>query len=442
MKTRNLFRRATLASLAGSTVLLSSCNEDQSAEVERLTEEVEAVQGDYESEKRMREKAEESLEKVYDELSELKGELSAVKSELKSASSELARYRKREEDAEAAEEAKPSREEMAQAGREAAEKNLAARVTITGDKSTGSGVLVEEDGKTWIYFSLKTLEGNSQLQIAGSGGGELTKFGTFEIDNARGLARLEITEEVPAKLSIPGEETTETGRSTTLLTADESGSLIEGRSYGRSSDGTIRADSRISAAPAGAPVLKGDTGELFGVMVEADEEEHLLWPDNYSRRRPGAKTVIRLGGDADWSAVPVASYLEEARILSEMDRTTRLVAAFAAMSVSGNTITYGTIPDARMSVEEVLEEHSGADVVSSLKELSDWLGDKGARASASDVNKQVGRVFDEIQVLSTRQTKAFEGKRFSEAHTKEAAESLKWRKEAETALAKTINSIE
>ena len=107
---------------------------------------------------------------------------------------------RRREEREAAAKAPSTREMRAEMKNKIGE-HLDAMVEIKGDQTSGSGFVVEADGKTWIYCAASTLSGNSKLEITQSGGGKLEGFGAFELASGTNLARLELKEPPEKKLT-------------------------------------------------------------------------------------------------------------------------------------------------------------------------------------------------------------------------------------------------
>ena len=97
MKTprRRQLRRCALATV--TLLAVSSCNEDQTAEVEKLTEELGIARENYESQRALVERRDEEIDKAYQQVSDLKSELRSAEKDLRRAENELERFRRKEE---------------------------------------------------------------------------------------------------------------------------------------------------------------------------------------------------------------------------------------------------------------------------------------------------------------------------------------------------------
>lgn len=415
---------STLPLLAGS-FLLSSCQEDLQPEVDRLESELTELRADLSREAdRVREERKKNSE-LNKELRALEQEKKRTASEMLSLERQLADYQKQEE-AIAAAEAKPDAAEVKAAAKEAATKHAQARVTITGDRSSGFGVVVEADGKNWIYLSPAVLSGNARLEVAQSSGTSLTKFGRFEILASGSLARLEITEEPDH--AIPLASKGEIPSSARLISVTPSGKVGEGRVYSIKPD-ILSTDSRTRSSPAGTLVFLEETGEFVAVLIPESDDERELWPDNYRRSNP--RTVaLRMDQTGNWTPLAIGSFLEEARVLAQADQFTRLLAAFAVLRPAAGGVDYEASVGRRMSVKEVFSENKDLPVVRDFDALNTWLKESSKRAASQDIQKRISRVYDEIQRLAAKETKALTSQTFSPYHAAAAKQSIEWRQGA------------
>jgi len=439
MKTprRRQLRRCALATV--TLLAVSSCNEDQTAEVEKLTEELGIARENYESQRALVERRDEEIDKAYQQVSDLKSELRSAEKDLRRAENELERFRRKEEAAMKAAE-KPDVRQMRVAAKETAAGLGGSRVEISGDATDGLGVLVADGDKTWIYCGLEAIEKNAKLEIKTADGTPLREFGSFELAKDAAMARLEVTAADLEAIALP-DNPAELDRSAYLLSFDAEGKLIEGRSYGdAAAEGGLRVDSRIGACPAGSPVFHGETAALVGLLVPARDSGEALWPDRLERRRQQPSEVARVDGETDWTAVPIGAFLEEARLLETSDRMTRLVHAFAATSATASGLNHGSLEGG--PADQVLEQEKELAAVKALRELDSWLKENAARTSKSDVGKKIEGVYRQMERDALRQARELEGHRFSEPHAAAAARSIEWRKEAMKALEERISRLE
>lgn len=437
MKPSNLPVRAAIGAAALFT--LASCNEDQTAEVESLTEELQLVRDDYTHLEQTIERNEERLDKAQDQISELKAQLREAERNFRDADRELQRYKRLEEAALKAEAEKPDEKELRAAARTKVGESQERVVTITGDKGSGIGLLVKSGDKNWIYCAREVIEANTKLEIATKSGGPLKRFGAFEVAARGGLARLEVLDEGVEAIE-PHSGGGEIERNTALLAFDEKGELIDGRCYGEEANGTLQIDSRIAACPAGTTVFHGDTGMPLGLLVARPPETPTLWPDPYANERR-SHDLTRVDTGTEWSAVPIGTFLKEVRMLDAADDLSRLVHAFAATDTGPQGLTYGGLPGF-IQTEELLSQHKDNPAVRSLRDLEAWLKANAERASAADINKKVGSVYAQIETMHRRQSEELQGARFSPANAARAAKSIEWQKEAGKDLARRLDALD
>lgn len=435
MKTMVIGRVASVLVGALAVFGITGCEDKEAqAQIVQLNAELEGLQQDFITEKKIAADAQDSVSVLRKELTEVKLEARAMEGKLKVAERELARYKSREEQARIAAEREPSRREKQAQAKTAASAHLAAIATIKGDNSSSKGVVVEAGEKTYVYFAASGLRGNSKMEVVQAGGGSL-ELGVFEIAPDADLARVEVSGEVEAKLTVG--EVGAMANGTALLGVKDDGSIAEGRSYGLEA-AVIVGDSRFAACGLGAPVFHGETADLIGVMVEGKESARALWPKRNAGRIPAKRDVSRLDREVKWNVVDLGVFLQEAKAIGDVDRLTRVVHAFAVMPPNTGGLSFAATVGEGMSVKDLLEENKVLGPVRELYEYDEWLQKDGVRASEANLKRKVDSVYGNMLRVSQRHTKSMEGKKFSAYHAKELARSLEWRKEAEEKLGELI----
>jgi|GEM_PF-1449269 len=426
--------------LGGGAIGLTGCEDKEAKEeIERLTAESEFLEEDLAAERKRVTEAREKLQLLRQEMNKLGSEKRSAESRLKNAERQVAQFKKRDEATKIAKDNEPSRKEKLDASKEVAEERLGALVTIKGTGTKGHGFLVEADEKTWIYFSPSVLSGSSKLDVEQSGGGKISKFGAFELAGDSDVARLEVLDEVEAKLKIGDSSALESGA--TLFGVGEAELLIEGRFSGVEGH-TLKGDSRLSRGVPGTPVLAGEGADLVGMTVAGEGSERKLWADTRLSSRTGRATISRLDRDIEWTALAIGGFLEEAKVIEDADRLTRLVSAFAMVRPDTEGLDLSSSVGGGQRVKELLNENESVSAVRTLFELEEWLKEKGGRVSDSTRARKVKGVFEEMLSLSKRHTSKFSSRKFSAYYGPLAKESLQWRSDAEEELANFIEGQE
>lgn len=426
-----------LLALSLGAFLLTSCQEDLQPEVDRLNTELTDLKKELERERERYRAEQKSSRELHRQVRELEQEKKRAESDMRDLERDLANYRKREEEELAEEEAKPDADELKAAAKEEAKGAASARVTISGDQNSGFGVLVEADGKTWIYLPPAVLSGNSRLEITQADGTPLKKFGSFEILGNGTLARLEITEEVGKAVTLEGAN--EIKSSAYLVSVDPSGSVSEGRAYSVKPE-MMSTDSKTRSLPVGSLIFLADGSGLIAMLVPESTKGRDLWPNAYRDQRAPRTMALRLDQTGDWTQIAIGSFLEEARVLDAADRFTRLVSAITAIQPGSGGTSDDLSVGGRMTVKEVFKENQDLSVVRTFQDLDEWLEKNGERAADQDIQKRVSRAYDEIRRTAAKETEALTSRSFSPYHTEAAKQSIEWRKAAVEDLSRAAAS--
>ena len=426
--------------------VLGSCGEDKEkqAEIERLNEKIEGFNERLKDSREDSNRLGKENDELRDSIREEKAKSRELKSQLSSAERDLERARKREEREEerakavATAKKRPGSKEQREKIKEEVSAKLGALAEIKGDRTSGTGFVVASDEKVWIYCAASTLAGNSKLEIKQTDGGRLEQFGDFEVAAGVDLARLELKNPPENKLE-PG-EAVEIASGAALFGVSDVGVLVEGRSYEPKAS-ELKADARIGRCPPGSPVFHGDTGTLLGVVAEALDAKRDLWREEDSYSRP-QRIVFRLDRAVEWQAMPIGTFLGEARTIEEADGLTRLVQAFAVVQPDASGVSLDASLGSGQTAREIIEDNRSEPAVGALFDLKKWLEEKKGKASETDVKKRIKSVYTQITRASGTNTRELESKKFSAFHQAAAKQSLDWRKEAQDKLGETLKRID
>ena len=260
---------------AGWLLGVSGCKpEGGQAKVKELEKEVKALTAEL-AEARIAQR---------DEVESLRKELGKQRQERTEERTRLERERDRAisflDRVEGRKEENPSREFILDTpGRETAEESAPANpspiapasqmtdaiILIEGDKSRGTGFMVRQDGKHYLYTAAHVFSGNSRLTASNTAGRKFTKFGNLEVADGADLVRLQVLEENPGAMLPVKSANGVTVGSEIIALGDGGGagivSELKGKIVGLSAE-SVEVDAGIIQGNSGGPVILAATGEV------------------------------------------------------------------------------------------------------------------------------------------------------------------------------------
>ncbi len=312
-----------------------------------------------------------------------------------------------------------------------------ALVTITGDVTSGTGFVVQTEGKRYLYSPTATLIGNSRLAVTTASGEKLTKFGDLQTAEGYAVIRLELLEaDALTALQIAPESTRVSSANKVACLGLTAGSAAItgtlGNAFGQNHE-FIELDPTLLANRSGGPVIDTTTGQVLGIIINPAPVHTALWE---ARAAPGAVplSASRLNRPLAWQPLPVAAFLAEAKKIADFDRLTRVAQALGVLVPSPNGLG---------AEVAVADSHTAIAILTAAKELlfateaatlHQQLATKSARVSGADLKKRVASFYASATAHLKRNDEAFQATQFSPYHRKAAADSIRWRKEAEQRL--------
>ena len=337
-------------------------------------------------------------------------------------------------------------------------KQLAAVVMVEGDVTSGRGTVVQADAKTWLYTSPQVLSGNSKVSIKSADGTAVSKFGALQFAPDANLVRLEITQEMPVKFEVDTAATVEattplTAVSATPATAGAAGTEPQANECHatRTVGNVFEIESYALQQSGGCPVLGGESGKVIAIIVAADAPP-TLWPTTQPAYGSDQNIrAARLNRTIDWKTTTLPAFLGERHKIEDINRTTRLLYALAAVKINGEALQLegplggagggSSVGGATTSVLKVLEQNAALPMVTELMKLKTDLANKKVHSSARDINRHVSSILGQAKSASTRQIQDLKSLVFSSCHRPAAELALKWRGEADQALNTAIDAI-
>ena len=336
--------------------------------------------------------------------------------------------------------------QIQEAAKERINKQLSAIVSIEGDVTRSRGVLIEADGKTWLYAAAQGLSGNTKFTAKGSDGTALTKFGEFQAATDTSLVRLEIQQEIPVKTAMDIQADADATTPLVAVTADPQGGALQVLDcrIAKTSGNDFEIETYGTQQSQGCPVFSATSGKVVAMISPGSTGAELtLWPNpqqpaSYDQRTRAA----RLNRPIEWKASNINGFLDERRKIEDMNKTTRLLHALASARVAGEALLIGgTQGGGTTTMIQVLNQNATNPLVIALRKVQTDLASKKVRVAVRDINRSLANILGDAQNASARQAQEFKGTAFSFYHRPLAETALKWRGEAEQSLKATLVTL-
>lgn len=438
-----MIRCLNLATVCSMIFFTAGCskNAEQLARIKQLEQELQDQQSANESFQRQTEELEKTNSEFRVKITQIEQELKFEKNKATTAQQELETLRK----AKAAEEQRAISEAPAKklaAVKSGFDQQLAAIFSIEGDVSKGRGVVIKTDGKTWLYSSARIFSGNTKLAIKTPSGTAVTKFGEFQIAMDSPICRLEIQQEMPASFEIAPTGTVENSVSfITAVPSPETGTMQAIECLSTDSAGNeFGLDAINNENSSGCPVASTDTGKLVAIFAQAAPPVS-LWPDSQAMT-DALPRAHRINRAIEWKKSTITAFLSEHRKINEINATTRLLQALALIRANSNGLLVDAlVAGTDISVLQILEQNASLPLVVELKKLHADLSGKGVRLAERDISRRLTRSLEDAASIGKRQVQDLKAAPISPYHKPLAEQSLKWRADADQAVAAMIASL-
>ena len=433
---KNLLARRLLVVCVSLFALGACSGKKDQAQIKKLQKELETLNEEHSTEvddlnKRVREK-EEMLIAAESKASALIQELTNERNQALADAANLKREAERAEEALRAATPKdassPANPDFNPASEPAI---IAALASITGDKTGGSGFVVEVDGKRYLYTSAQVLAGNSRVTIANKEGRKLTKFGNLEIAEGTGIVRMELLEagDLPAlQLAADHVSTTTTALTSLGISA---GSVVSGsgNSYSQTVD-AVEIDPSMLQGKSGGALVESANGKVVALIVNQVAEQEELWADLGVSGEQTFK-AFRINRKLVWEPVPVAAFLAESRKIGDYNRLTRVALALAALTPGeSGLVGFETGIEGSHTALSVLTDTKDLPFVAEFLTLHEQLVSKKLRLRIEDLKRRYDNMISSAVSRINRSDDGFDPTKNSSYHRPLAERSVKWRKNA------------
>jgi serine protease Do len=312
-----------------------------------------------------------------------------------------------------------------------------AVVVIEGDVSTGTGFIVQDGEKYYLYTAAHVFSGNSRLSVVATDGRKFTKFGTFEAAEGADLIRLEmIGDEPDAALQI-AEKDASMGVGTEIMVLGNGGgagvvTAESGKIVGLGAE-SIEVDAEVIQGNSGGPVIERHEGRVVGLVTHLTAKREDLWSEG-TRLGGVRRFACRLNYGWKWKTLPLVTFLAEARQIKAYDRMTRIGFAVGSLEPSPAGMRLDTEIAENVTAVSILVEAQDIPVIADLMRMNAELAEKKLRVSQSDLRKRFRSMLATSYTAVNAGKDSFDPSGFSWFHRKDGEQSIIWRDKANELL--------
>jgi S1-C subfamily serine protease len=320
-----------------------------------------------------------------------------------------------------------------------------AVILIEGDESRGTGFLVKQDGKHYLYTAAHVFSGNSRLTASSSSGRKFTKFGALEVAEGADLVRLEVLElpQDPLTLFTIAEPGKVVVGAEILVLGDGGGAGVIAESRGKVvgfSGDSVEVDAAVIQGNSGGPVIDVATGRVIGVVTHLTAKRDDVWAEG-TRYGEVRRFACRIDREWKWQPTTIANFLAEAKKIADYDRMTRVGFAISSLNPGVGGLRLDTKLSDSQTALSVLSEAQDVPVVSELIKMNSELTGRGVRYSEADLLKRFRSMLASSITQVNRGAGTFDPSKFSAYHREKGETSLQWREKANVALKSRLESL-
>jgi serine protease Do len=322
---------------------------------------------------------------------------------------------------------------------------MEAVILIEGDQSRGTGFLVKEGGKHYLYTAAHVFSGNSRLTASNSSGRKFTKFGPLQVADGADLVRLEVLEmpkdpmtlfalEEPGKIAVGTD---------ILVLGDGGGAGVTAEARGKvvgMSGVSIEVDAGVIQGNSGGPVIDLATGRVVGVVTHLTAKRDDLWAEG-TRFGEVRRFACRIDREWQWQTTTIANFLAEAKKIDDYDRMTRVGFAISSLNPGAGGLRLDTKLSENETALSILSEAGDVPVVTELIKMNGELVGRGVRYSESDLLKRFRSMIATSISQVNRGAATFDPTKFSPYHREKGEASETWREKANDALKSRLESL-
>lgn len=318
-----------------------------------------------------------------------------------------------------------------------------AIVLIEGDKSRGTGFMVRQEGKHYLYTAAHVFSGNSRLSASNIAGRKYTKFGNLEVADGADLVRLQVLEEDPGTM-LPVKVSTGIAVGADIVAFGDGGgagvvSELKGKIVGLSAE-SVEVDAGIIQGNSGGPVILVSTGEVIGVVTHLTAKREDVWSEG-TRFSDVRRFACRLDRSWQWHSLPISTFLSEAKQIADYDRMTKIGFAISSLNPSSAGLRLDTKLSENTTALSILTNGQDVPIVAELIKMNSDLVARRMRSSDSDLLKRFRSMLASSISQVNQGGNSFTPEKFSPFHKQDGTLSVEWRGKANDALKERLNSL-
>jgi len=337
-----------------------------------------------------------------------------------------------------------------------------AIATITGDVSSGTGFVVAVDDKRFLYTAAQILKGNTHLTIANSAGRKFVKFGAFEFAEGTPFVRMELLDAADAPAlqlaAVSSQATAASGSSSSTSVAalgvnPATGTVTaESGSFYAQNEDAIEVEATLIQGKSGGPLIATATGQVIALIINSAAEHTDLWSATAGTAAAAATPpaglaavelpyrACRLNRNLQWQAVPIVTFLAEAKRIADYDGITRVALALAALRPTASGLGVDvTLPNGQTALA-ILSAAKDFPIAADAITLHTQVATKKIRFGDAELKKRFGSVISFALTQMQRGAVGFEPAKFNPCHRRYVENSIKWRKDANQRLQSIVGT--
>ncbi|MBK1883068.1 trypsin-like peptidase domain-containing protein [Luteolibacter pohnpeiensis] len=308
-----------------------------------------------------------------------------------------------------------------------------AVVVIKGDQSQGTGCIIRDGQKYYLYTAAHVLAGNTHLSVVNTKGRKFTKFGDLQAAEGIDLVRLQVFEDDPGPfLEIVGPENQISVGTPISVLGNGGGAGVVAAEYGKIlglNNDTVEVSAKMIQGDSGGPVVVNKTRRVVGLASYLTAKRDDIWSQG-TRFGKVRRFACRLDRTWKWTEIPLSTFLAQAQEVAEYDRMTRVAFAIGTLNPTSAGLRFDTQLSENQTALSILTDAQEMPIVTKILEMNTDLASRRIRSSDADLRKNFRSMLSSAISDVNRQGANFDPSRMSWFLRNAGQDSLQWREKA------------